>query len=130
MADQLKAGDKITVEAVVKEVRSDGVAVLTVPASTSIIPAVILTTVDRLGARKATPAEPSPASPSAPLQPRSPFPVGAAVINAKGDNGVVIEPIEGVYRIRRLQNRSDCVMVQWQGRSLPTWEAPEEVQST
>lgn len=134
LVDQLKSGDRVMVETVVQEVRSDGVVVLAVPASTSIIPAVILSTADRLAARQPAPADSASLSESAattglaiPPSASASFSIGAAVTNAKGDSGVVIEPVDGVYKIRRLQGRSDCVMVQWRGRSLPTWEAPDEI---
>ena len=115
----MKRGDTISLTAVVEEIRSDGIVVLTIPATTSLLPAVVVTTRDLLSCAQ-PPRPPAPA--------RATLPLGAIVLSRKGERGEVIHPDPGVYRIQRLRDRADCLMIQWEGRSLPTWEAPEDVE--
>ena len=115
----LKRGDRVTLTAQVEEVRADGVVVLTIPASTSLIPSVVLTSLDILGH-----AEPDDI-PSGAAPPR--FAIGLRVVGPKGERGQVVAADLSVPKVRRLKSREDVVMVQWTGRSLPTWHAPEEL---
>ena len=117
---RLRVGDRVNIPATVREIRQDGTLVLTVAASTSLIPAVILTNEAKLlqASGESTPLA---------ADVKAGFPIGLAVTNKRGDQGRVCEPDVKVPRVRRLAARQDALMVHWQGRSLPTWEAPEDI---
>lgn len=104
-------GDHVTLTATISEIRPDGTVILSVNQSTSVIPAVVLTTVDMLAGKKVDKV----------LVP------GAPVRKPTGERGRVVPADDAIPRRKRLQGRSDLVLVEWEGRSLPTWEAPEDV---
>lgn len=129
MPSDLKIGDKINLTALVQEVRASGVVVLSIPASASLIPAVVLTTRELLsGAEPPPPVRTYPPTTS-PEPPPSSLAVGTAVHSRKGERGEVVAPVPSVPRVKRLHGRADALMVHWHGRALPTWEAPEDVQA-
>lgn len=127
MADDLKRGDRVNLTAVVEQVRADGVIVLKIPASTTLLPSVVLTTRERLADADPPPPPLQPRPKSEPPPPSSSPPVGTAVRNANGEAGEVVAPDPTIPRVRRLAGREDALMIHWQGRGLPTWEAPEDV---
>lgn len=106
-------GDHVTLTATISEIRPDGTVVLAVNQSTSIIPAVVLTTVDMLAGKKVDKV----------LVP------GASVSRPTGERGKIVPADDAIPRRKRLQGRTDVLLVKWEGRSLPTWEAPEDVRA-
>lgn len=90
----MRRGDKIGLTAVVEDVRSDGTVILRIAASTSLIPAIVVSTLDLLRAAEAPLA--------ATLQP---FGIGARVASEKGERGQVVPGDNAIPRVKRLHGR-------------------------